>query len=94
MANEKIVNRENLKAFRQAYDQRLENGDVVPNKSLSAKEIENVSSESGDAQESPFILQGTGTANGTASVDTGTVGKHIQKQELLKHLFCNHLLLI
>lgn len=80
MANEKLVNRENLKAFREKYDERLENGQVIPSKSLVAKELETISPESGDTQETPFALQGTGTANGTSSVDTGTVGKHIQKQ--------------
>ena len=39
MANEKIVNRENLKAFRQAYDTRLENGSLVPEKSQTAKNL-------------------------------------------------------
>jgi len=66
-----------LTKFKKAYDERVENGGVVP---LIAKEIATISPESGDTQETPFILQGTGTANGTSSVDTGTVGKHIQKQ--------------
>ena len=58
----------------------LETGQIVPSKSLTANEINAISPDSGDTQETPFILQGTGTANGSSSVDTGTVGKHIQKQ--------------
>lgn len=73
---------DNLALVSELEEQReqLENGQLVPSKSLTANEINPVSSESGDTQETPFALQGTGTANGTSSVDTGTVGKHIQKQ--------------
>lgn len=80
MANEKLITLNTLKDFRQKYDKRLEEGQLVPSKALVTKELENVSSESGDTQETPFILQGTGTANGTSSVDTGTVGKNIRKE--------------
>ena len=58
----------------------LENGTLVVAKSLTAKELEPVSEESGDTQEEPFISQGTGTLNNTASVDTGSVAKQIEKQ--------------
>lgn len=58
----------------------LENGTLIPSKSLSAKAIENVSEESGTIQESPFINQGTGTANNTDIVDTSPVGKQLEKQ--------------
>ena len=77
MANEKLVNRENLKAFRQAYDNRLEDGQLVP---ALTKGIESISTESGSIQEEPFILQGTGTANGSSIVDTAPIGKHLEKQ--------------
>ena len=80
MANEKLVTRETAKEVVSGYTQKLENGLVIPSKSLTANEINAISDESGDTQETPFINQGTGTANGTSSVDTGTVGKHIQKQ--------------
>ena len=80
MANEKLITLGNLQEFKSKYDNALGTGQIVPSKSLTAKELETVSQESGDTQETPFIMQGTGTANGTSSVDTGTVGKHIQKQ--------------
>ena len=80
MANEKLVTRETAKKVVEGFQEKLENGQIVPSKSLVAQEIETISPESGDTQETPFALQGTGTANGTSSVDTGTVGKHIQKQ--------------
>ena len=82
MANEKIVNRENLKVFRQAYDTRLENGTLVPEKSQTAKNLLPVSSASGSTQTAPFINQGTATNNNDsqAVVDTGTLGQHLEKQ--------------
>lgn len=58
----------------------LENGTLVVAKALTAQELEPVSEESGDTQEEPFIIQGTGTLNNTASVDTGSVAKQIEKQ--------------
>ena len=76
----KAISLDNLQKFRQKYDERLENGSLVPNQSDFAKNLIPVSTESGDTQETPFIGQGTGTANGTSSVDTGKTGKHIQKQ--------------
>lgn len=80
MPNNKIIDLDRLSRFKDNYDNALETGQIVPSKALVAQEIETISPESGDTQETPFILQGTGTANGTSSVDTGTVGKHIQKQ--------------
>ena len=82
MANEKIVNRENLKAFRQAYDTRLTNGSLVPEKSKVAENLLPVSSASGSTQTAPFINQGTATNNNDsqAEVDTGTLGQHLEKQ--------------
>ena len=77
MANEKIVNREGLKAFRQAFQGKLENGQIQP---ARAKNLAPLSDESGTTQDTPFILQGTGTANGTDSVDTADIGKHLEKQ--------------
>ena len=73
----KVISLDELSRFKDKYDDALEGGQVVP---LITKEIATISPESGDTQETPFALQGTGTANGTSSVDTGTVGKHIQKQ--------------
>ena len=75
--SKKIIDLDALSRFKSDYDDALEGGQVVP---LITKEIATISPESGDTQETPFVLQGTGTANGTSSVDTGTVGKHIQKQ--------------
>ena len=77
MANEKIVNRENLKTFRQAFQTKLENGQIVP---LTTKNISPISEESGTIQETPFVMQGTGTANNTEIVDTSPVGKQLEKQ--------------
>ena len=58
----------------------LENGTLVVAKSLTAKDLENVSDESGTYQDSAFISQGTGTDNNTSSVDTGNLAKQIEKQ--------------
>ncbi|MBR1985029.1 MAG: hypothetical protein IKA31_04735 [Clostridia bacterium] len=69
-----------LTKFRQANDQRYKNGRVIVGKSLQTKSIEAVSEESGSVQDTPFINQGTGTANGTSIVDTSHVGKHVEKQ--------------
>lgn len=80
MANEKIINLALLEYFRQLYDKRLKDGTLVVSKSLSAKALENISEESGTVQETPFIIQGTGTANNTELVDTSPVGKQLEKQ--------------
>lgn len=58
----------------------VENGTIVAGKALSAKSLEAVSTESGAVQDTPFIYQGTGTANGTSIADTSPVGKHLEKQ--------------
>lgn len=58
----------------------LLDGTLIPNKALQAKSIEAVSTESGAVQDTPFIYQGTGTANGTSIADTSPVGKHLEKQ--------------
>ena len=69
--------KQTLTKFRKAYDERLKNGQVVP---LLTKGIEPLSEESGTIQETPFIAQGTGTANNTSPVDTAPVGKQLEKQ--------------
>lgn len=71
-----------LTKFRQAYDTRLENGSLVPEKSQTAKNLLPVSSSSGSTQTAPFINQGTATNNNDsqAVVDTGTLGQHLEKQ--------------
>lgn len=56
------------------------NGSTPVGQAIASKSINAVSDESGAVQETPFIYQGTGTANGTASVDTSPVGKHLEKQ--------------
>ena len=66
-----------LTNLREKFQDKLENGQIVPR---LAKNLSPVSLESGATQETPFVLQGTGTANGTASVDTADVGKHLEKQ--------------
>ena len=58
----------------------LENGSLVPAKSSFTENIVPVSKYDGDTQEVPFINQGTGTGNGTASVDTGATAQQIEKQ--------------
>ena len=58
----------------------LLNGTLIPEKAVSAKSLEPVSADSGSFQDTPFISQGTGTANGSTSVDTSDVGKHVEKQ--------------
>lgn len=63
-----------------AVVEALENGVLIPAKSLITTQIENISDESGTIQEIPFIIQGTGTANNTDSVDTSPVGKQLEKQ--------------
>ena len=58
----------------------LLDGTLVVSKALTAKDLENVSDESGTYQDSAFISQGTGTDNNTSSVDTGELAKQIEKQ--------------
>lgn len=63
-----------------ANTEDLIDGSLVPNQSVFAKELIPVSEESGETQEEPFILQGTGTDNNTNSVDTGSTAKQLEKQ--------------
>ncbi|MBO7695150.1 MAG: hypothetical protein J6T10_21220 [Methanobrevibacter sp.] len=58
----------------------IEDGTIEAGKAVAAKSIENVSEDSGSTQDEPFVIQGTGTANGTASVDTSPVAKQLEKQ--------------
>ena len=77
MANEKLVTRETAKKVVEGYTQELEQSKITVGIS---KNIAPISEESGTIQETPFILQGTGTANNTDSVDTSPVGKQLEKQ--------------
>lgn len=64
----------------------LKNGSFIvekankANAASSTKAIDPISDESGTIHEVPFISQGTGTANNTASVDTGAIAKVLVKQ--------------
>ena len=78
MANNKIVDREGLKAFRQANDTRYENGIVVVGKSLTAKQLEPISEDAGSIQTAPFLFQGTGTNDNTTSTPTSPIAKHLE----------------
>ena len=80
MANDKLITLADLAEYKRLYDLALKNGTLVPNKSVQARSLQAVSTDSGAVQDTPFINQGTGTANGTASVDTSPVGKHLEKQ--------------
>ena len=76
MPNDKLVNRENLKAFREKLDEKyVIEGEYSPTTSVGEADVANnltpYSDESGDSQDQPFILQGTGTGNGTEIVTTG-----------------------
>lgn len=57
----------------------LETGELVVNKATMAKGLEPVSKDSGVTQDTPFIAQGTGTGNGTTSVDTSDTAQNLQK---------------
>ena len=66
-----------------ALQDNIENGTVVAKESDHASVADNLSpysDESGTTQDAPFISQGTGTANNTASVDTGAIAKVLVKQ--------------
>ena len=80
MANEKIINRENLKEFRSRFQNKLENGGITVQKSKIAKQIENVSENSGSMQISPFVFQGTGTNNNTTATPTAPIAKQLEKR--------------
>ena len=79
MANEKLVTRETAKKVISGFQEKLEDGAIVP---LITKELEALSEDSGTTQETPFINQGTATSNNdsSASVDTGPTGKQLEKQ--------------
>lgn len=78
--SENPVQNKVIKAYVDDLQDNLENGTIVVSKATVAKQIENISEESGTTQETPFILQGTATANNTDPVDTGPIGKNIEKQ--------------
>lgn len=80
MANNKLVDKEVLKKVREKLQQKIEDGIIVAGQALTSKAINPVSEESGTIQETPFINQGTGTANNTTVVDTSPVGKQLEKQ--------------
>ena len=80
MANEKLITLNNLQEYKSKYDNALETGQIIPSKSLSTKAVDNISEESGTTQETPFILQGTGTNNNTDETPTSPVGKQLEKQ--------------
>jgi len=56
----------------------LENGTLVPAKSLTAEQLENVSENSGNAQDKPFTFQATATDGGTGASDTAPIAKYIK----------------
>lgn len=76
--NDKLVNRESLKAFRQAFQKAIEDGDIIASKSLVAEQLENVSDESGSYQDKPFLLQGTGTNSNTTETPTAPIAKQLE----------------
>ena len=57
----------------------IKDGRIVVGQARNAKAINPISSESGTMQTAPFISQGTGTANNSASVDTSDEAKHLEK---------------
>lgn len=78
MANEKIINLDKLKKFRQEYDTRLRGGSIPVGKAFVAEQIENVNDEVGSTQTNPFLFQGTGTDNNTTETPTAPVAKHLE----------------
>lgn len=78
MANEKIINLDNLKKFRQEYDTRIKGGAIDVGRALVSKQLEPVSEESGSEQTAPFLFQATGTDNNTTSTPTAPVAKHLE----------------
>lgn len=63
-----------------ALKQDIKSGQIVAGQALTSKAINPVSEESGTIQETPFISQGTATANNTSPVDTSPIGKQLEKQ--------------
>ena len=56
----------------------LQNGTLVPAKSLVAEQIENVSEDSGTVQDKPFTFQATATDGGTGASDTAPTAKYLK----------------
>ncbi len=75
MANEKLITLNNLDRFKKKYDAHLENGGVEVG---VAKQLKNVSEESGSLQDAPFVFQATGTDNNTTETPTAPIAKHLQ----------------
>ena len=75
MANEKLITLNNLDRFKKKYDTHLENGGVEVG---VAKQLKNVSEESGSLQDAPFVFQATGTDNNTTETPTAPIAKHLQ----------------
>ena len=78
MANNKIVDRETLKTIREKFQEKIENGNIVASKALTAQQIENVSPESGSTQTTPFRFEATGTDNNTTETPTAPIAKHLE----------------
>ena len=78
MPDKKIIDLENLKKFRQLYDKRLKDGTLVPAKSLTSEQLQNVSEDSGSLQSEPFLFQATGTNNNTTETPTAPIAKHLE----------------
>ena len=78
MANEKIINLDNLKKFRQEYDTRIKGGAIEVGRALVSKQIENINDEVGSTQTAPFLFQATGTDNNTTETPTAPVAKHLE----------------
>lgn len=81
----KIVTRDTLKAVREVMDEKyLIEGEYSPTttvgKAIVAKELENVSEESGSMQDVPFIMQGTGTKNNSAAVEASSLARITEKK--------------
>ena len=56
----------------------LQNGTLVPAKSLVAEQIENVSEDSGTVQDNPFTFQATATDGGAGASDTAPTAKYLK----------------
>ena len=79
----KIIDLEVLKSFRQRLDNRyVQQIGYIPELHVGladlAKQIENVSEESGDTQTKAFILQATATDSNTTSTPTAPLAKHLE----------------
>ena len=56
----------------------LENGTIVPAKSLVSEQLENVSEDSGTTQDAPFLFQATATDGGGGASDTAPTAKYLK----------------